>query len=1159
MAQAKSDTILRHLRDLTGLERWRGLSDAQLLRRFVGQRDETAFAALVGRHGPLVWGVCRQLLGHDQDAEDAFQAAFLALARKAGGLRRGEAVAGWLYRVAGRIARRAVMERTRRRQHERQAGVVRHGGRVGEGGWQEIQTVLQEELDRLPEKYRAAFVVCCLEGKSRAEAAVQLGLKEGTLSSRLAHARQVLQARLVRRGIELPAVLAAAALVIAETRVPAAVVYATSKAAALFAAGASGVKGYVSAQAAAFAEEVVQAMTVTKLKLGAVLVLLASALVGGVGLAAYQAQPESPSISQGPESQGPATGDGDQSKAAGLARPRTDMHGDPVPEGVVTRLGTMRFRHVEAVALAFAADGKALLTCGRTERIIRFWDPVTGRLLREQPFPLGYPLALSPDGRLLVFQNADEGTITLWETARSQCLHKLPLAEQRYLQVFFSPDSKTLVTAQFDGTLRAWDVATGQGRLVGKHEEQPWSLCFAADGTLLSTSPDPDPKGRGRILHLWDLAGGRERARLSLAGVIDEVVLSPDGRTVAAWYGHGGDFDKGVQFWDVATGKPAQGWIAPALTRVHSVQFAPDGKTVAISTAEGALIWDPAVGRSVHTFRGGYGCKLTYSPDGRTLAALRNWRYWTPWTTAVLVWDATTGAARVGAEQGHLDEVEGVALSPDGRLVASISHKPYSGNGTVCLWDAATGRLLRSLPADRMTFRPLAFSPDGKHLFLATPFAILRFDVATGRETGRYAVEGKDRLLFSHLADDGRTLRGAHVAWSGGRAGPGAAPGLALPGGKGGGGPPRVTLALYAWDVATGNRLLAPTFTVAGQGTDGAGYSRFSPDGRLLGIPGGILCDTATGRELGRVAIDGRGFGLASAFSPDGALVAGAEDHWHEREKKKAVHVWEVATLLPVARLETGGVAHLAFTPDGRRLIAAGLEALQLWDLVSEQQVASRPAHDRFRGHFGPSFVSSFALGADGRTVATGHRDTTVLLWDLAAPFPSATPLSPAELEACWADLAGADGRRALIAVSRLRDVPDQAMRLLRGRLRPAAAIPEEELRRAVAELDGNAFTRREAATKRLAAWGELAEPALKEALRGQPSPEARRRIEDLLAAPRLVREPEARRALRAVRVLEGTGTPGARQVLEPLAQGAPEARLTIEACAALRRLGRRP
>src|SRR5262245_42803130 len=100
MTQAKSGTLLRHLRDLVGPERWRELSDAELLRRFVGQHDESAFAALVSRHGALVWGVCRQLLGHDQDAEDAFQAAFLALARQAAGLRRGEAVAGWLHRVA---------------------------------------------------------------------------------------------------------------------------------------------------------------------------------------------------------------------------------------------------------------------------------------------------------------------------------------------------------------------------------------------------------------------------------------------------------------------------------------------------------------------------------------------------------------------------------------------------------------------------------------------------------------------------------------------------------------------------------------------------------------------------------------------------------------------------------------------------------------------------------------------------------------------------------------------------------------------------------------------------------------------------------------------------------------------------------------------------
>src|SRR5262249_40585183 len=282
---------------------------------------------------------------------------------------------------------------------------------------------------------------------------------------------------------------------------------------------------------------------------------------------------------------------------------------------------------------------------------------------------------------------------------------------------------------------------------------------------------------------------------------------------------------------------------------------------------------------------------------------------------------------------------------------------------TVSLWHAATGQLLRTLPAKRLILRPLVFSPDGKHLFVGAGDGITRWEVATGREAGRYPAD----IWFMHLTDDGRTLRGALHSSSGPYSGGmGGAPGGA---GRAAG----ATVTVHAWDAATGRRLSTTTIPLAGPGTDWAGYSRFSTDGRLIAVPGSALCETATGRELGRLTIDDQGFGLACAFSPDGSLLAAAEDHWKKGEKKKTVHVWEVATLLRVARLETGEVAPLAFPPDGRRLVTAGLDALRLWDVASQQEIASRPAHGRFRGHFGPSFASSFALGADGRTVATGH------------------------------------------------------------------------------------------------------------------------------------------------------------------------------------------
>jgi hypothetical protein len=199
-------------------------------------------------------------------------------------------------------------------------------------------------------------------------------------------------------------------------------------------------------------------------------------------------------------------------------------------------------------------------------------------------------------------------------------------------------------------------------------------------------------------------------------------------------------------------------------------------------------------------------------------------------------------------------------------------------------------------------------------------------------------------------------------------------------------------------------------------------------------------------------------------------------------------------------------------------------------------------------------------MAADGRTLATGQSDTMVLVWDFPAPVRDrpAAPISAGQMETYWADLAGDDGRRAVAAHDRLANVPEQSVALLRERVQPAEAPPAETLRRLVANLDDEQFARRETAMKQLAEFGEVAEAALREALGPQPAPEARRRIEILLSGPHAVQTPESRRHLRAVRVLECIGTLEARHVLQRLAKGLPEARVTRDAKAALERLARR-
>jgi RNA polymerase sigma factor (sigma-70 family) len=259
-----------------------GASDAQLLAHFLAGRDEGAFAALVRRHGPMVLGVCRRVLGHTQDAEDAFQATFLVLARKAASVRKRAAVASWLYGVAYRTAREAREARARRRAREKQVDAMPHA-EVQPPEAQDWRPVLDSELAGLPEKYRAPIVLCDLEGRSRREAARQLGLPEGTLSSRLATGRRMLADRLSRRGVALSGGALAAALSqsTASAQVPAALVWSTAKAAAG--------KVAASTAAAVLVKGVLRAMFMAKLKLvvGATLVV---AVLGAGGLA-YQAAP----------------------------------------------------------------------------------------------------------------------------------------------------------------------------------------------------------------------------------------------------------------------------------------------------------------------------------------------------------------------------------------------------------------------------------------------------------------------------------------------------------------------------------------------------------------------------------------------------------------------------------------------------------------------------------------------------------------------------------------------------------------------------------------------------------------------------------------------------------------------------------------------------
>jgi RNA polymerase sigma factor (sigma-70 family) len=276
--------LLRYLRQITGADRGGEAGDAHLLARFAVQRDGDAFAALVRRHGPMVLGVCRRVLHDPHEAEDAFQATFLLLVRKAAAIGKPELLANWLYGVAYRTSLKARAEAVRRRARQRKFFDLAAAEPAAESVWQELRPYLDAEVQRLPEKYRVPVVLCYLEGKTHQEAAHLLGCPRETVSTRLARARERLRRGLTRRGLALPAGLLATVLSRPATAaVPPLLAGSTGQAALAALAG----EGIISARAAALAEGVQKAMFLTNLKIVAAVLLLVGAAGYGAGLLTF--------------------------------------------------------------------------------------------------------------------------------------------------------------------------------------------------------------------------------------------------------------------------------------------------------------------------------------------------------------------------------------------------------------------------------------------------------------------------------------------------------------------------------------------------------------------------------------------------------------------------------------------------------------------------------------------------------------------------------------------------------------------------------------------------------------------------------------------------------------------------------------------------------
>lgn len=331
-----------------------------------------------------------------------------------------------------------------------------------------------------------------------------------------------------------------------------------------------------------------------------------------------------------------------------------------------------------------------------------------------------------------------------------------------------------------------------------------------------------------------------------------------------------------------------------------------------------------------------------------------------------------------------------------------------------------------------------------------------------------------------------------------------------------------------------------------------------SPDGKTLAVAcstdGFSLWDPTTGHQIRRLATSNEAdnapvqaealTGLTLNFLPDGRTLLASSPSF--------VRMWDVSTgrLRPPFLSDAAGDLVLAVSPDGRTLVTGGPD-IRLWELATGKERL------RLDGHAGGT-TRCVTFAPDGRTLASGGADTTALVWDLTnGRGKKSRDLRALDLEAAWKGLADDDAAGAYQAILDLVDAPQAAVSLLHARLKPVRTTPP--IKELIADLDSEDFFARDQAMRELAELGEIAEPALLDALRGKPPLELHRRVEGLLKRlETTVLTREERRVIRAVEALGMIGTPEAEKILRDLAQGAPLARRTREAKAALERIGAR-
>lgn len=1070
---------------------------AEALGRFVRDRDETAFAHLVRRFGPLVMGVCRRTLGNRPDVDDAFQATFWVLARRAGSIRNAKTLPAWLHAVALRTARKAL----RRADPTGNPVAERHAADdpLADASWREVRQRLDEEVRRLPTKLRLPILLCYFEELTRDEAAARLGWSLSTLKRRLETARSRLRLRLSRRGIA-PSLLGAATLLTDRltAQVPAAL---ESSATALVQhAPSAGIRALAASGP------------------GIQIWLAAAVAVAGLGcgivmLSGWGAPP--------------ASKDQPQKERPSAEKPKEAPAAEVLPDGALARFGTTRYRASTRFWFgSFSKDGRWFVS--GTDGV-ELWDLETG--VPRQIMPVRNNTVprprISPDGSLVAVLDGGPG-IRVFDRATGK---ELWVGEKQSFGEFqFSPDSKRIVGITRDDR----PLVKGYDARTGKEVISAWATGAGLDvwndrNVFFVVGPG---KEKALTVRVVDADGGKELKTFQ-TGITDyyqpkkpdsdepfntgiripdimRYAVAPDLSHLAYQQG-----DATVAVVALTPGsKPRKVELTSGL-RPTRLEFSADGKSLIASDLFNTIARsDVASGKLLGTYSGQH---WHIDPAGKFLTTAGH-------DAQIHRWDLATNREIPLATGGFHKAVTATFIADGARLVVGDKM------GTINVFDARTGQMVQEVPRwrDGTDWNTFTVSTDGR-ILVATrgDGKILWWDLVAGKElaTGKIPGPVADQHYHSigqmaFTPDGRRLLCSKHDA------------------------------TLFAIDTETRKELWSigpPT----DKDYDAAVGLSISADGRhaARGLRRGVrtgdwgyglqIIDVATGRPVKIVDVSETRdkTGLPSLmdvrYTSDGRFIVLVSQNGR-------VQVRYADTLGVFSNWTTGsryGIS-LGVSPDSRFVLTGDdAGAVQVWELLTGKMVAS------FRGHRGT--VASVALSPDGRTVASGGYDQVAYTWTLKPAAISDRPLE---------DLSGDDAGQAWRAIWTLAADPDGPKKI-RERFKPVVDPKPDVIKGWIGDLDDPMFARREAASKALSDAGLLIEPAVRNALAGKPTTEARERLEKVLKS--IGRKPTKNDLVhsRAVHAMELADTEAARKVLEEWAGGVAGARLTVDAKLALERL----